>query len=61
MTQYNNANIKFTNLQLNKLKQWIKNDTDVNLSSNVLDDSNDETYFPYKLLSNFKASKCFCK
>ena len=48
--------MKITNLQLNRLKQLIKNDTDLNLSSNVLDDSSDETYFSYKLLSNLKAS-----
>ena len=41
-----------SNLQLDKLKLGIKNDTQVilNLSSNVISDSNDETNFPYKLL-----------
>ena len=41
-----------SNLQLDKLKLGIKNDTQVilNLSSNVFSDSNDETNFPYKLL-----------
>ena len=41
-----------SNLQLAKLKLGIKNDTQVtlNLSSNVISDSNDETNFPNKLL-----------
>ena len=52
MTQNNSANTEFTNLQLNKLKRQIRNDTEVtlNLSSNVFDDSNEKTNFPYKLL-----------
>ena len=38
--------------QLNKLKSGIKNGTQVtlNLPSNVIGNSNDETYFPHKLL-----------
>ena len=45
-------NVKLSNLQLDKLKLGIKNDTQVtlNLSSNVSSDSNDETNFPNKLL-----------
>ena len=41
-----------SNSQLNNLKWGIKNGTGVtlNLSSNVLGDSNNETNFPYKLL-----------
>ena len=37
--------------QLYKLKSRIKDGTEVilNFSSNVIDDSNDETYFPHKL------------
>ena len=52
MTQYNNLNVKLSNLQLNKLKSDIKNNTEVNLktSSNVADDSNDENNFLHKLL-----------
>ena len=40
------------NSQLNKLKSGIKNGTEVtlNLSSNVIGDSNDETNFLHKLL-----------
>ena len=52
MTQYNSVNVKLSNLLLNKLKSEIKNGTEVNLnpSSNVIGDSNDETNFPHKLL-----------
>ena len=52
MTHYNNINMKLSNSQLNKLKTRIKNTTQVilNLSSNVICDSNDETNFPHKLL-----------
>ena len=41
-----------SNLQLHKLKLGIKNGTEVtlNLSSNVISDSNYETNFPHKLL-----------
>ena len=40
------------NSQLNKLKSGTKNGTEVtlNLSSNAIGDSNDETNFPHKLL-----------
>ena len=52
MTQYNTLNIKLSNSQLNKLKESTKNCTQVtlNLSSNVIGNSNDETNFPPKLL-----------
>ena len=45
MTQYNSLNVKLSNLQLNKLKSAIKNETDVvlRLSSNVIGNSEDET------------------
>ena len=51
MTQYNNTNVKLSNSQLNKLKSGIKNGTEVilNLSRNMIDDSNEETNFPHKL------------
>ena len=50
MTQYNNLNVKLSNLQLKKLKSAIKNETGVvlRLSSNKIGD--DETNFPHKLL-----------
>ena len=52
MTQYNSLNVKLSNSQLNKLKSAIKNGTDVvlRLSSNMVDNSDDETNFPHKLL-----------
>ena len=50
MTQYNSLNVKLSNSQLNKLKSLIKNGTDVvlTLSSNMVDNSNNETNFPHK-------------
>ena len=51
MTQYNSLNVKLSNSQLNKSKSAIKNKTDVvlRLSSNMIDNSNDQTNFPHKL------------
>ena len=63
MTQYNTLNAKVSNLQLNKLKSAIKNGTEVtvNLSSNIIGDSNDDNNFPHKLfLTNTQVSK-LCK
>ena len=50
MTKNNNLNLKLSNSQLNKLKLRIKNCTEITLklSSNVIDDFNDETSFPHK-------------
>ena len=52
MTQYNRLNVKLSNLQLNKSKSVIKNETDVviRLSINVIGDSNDEAKFQNELL-----------
>ena len=52
MTQYNSLNVKLSNSQLNKLKSATKNGTDVvlRLSSNMVDNSDDEANFPHKLL-----------
>ena len=52
MTQYNSLNEKLSNSQLNKLKSAIKNETDVvlRLSSNMIDNLDDETNFPHKIL-----------
>ena len=49
MTQYNTLNVKLSNSQLNKLKFAIKNRTEVtlNLSSNLIGKSDDETNFPH--------------
>ena len=51
--QYNSANVKLLNSQLNKLNQQEKNSTDVTLrlSSNMVGNSNDETNFPQLLLT----------
>ena len=47
MTQYNTLNVKLSNSQLNKLKSGTKNSTEVNLnfSSNLIRNSNDENNF----------------
>ena len=52
MTQSNTLNVKLSNQQLIKLKSAIKNRTGVtlNISSNIICDSNDENNFPHKLL-----------
>ena len=63
MTQYNTLNVEFSNSQLNKLKYLIKNGNEktLNLSLNVVGDSNDENNFPHKLLlTNIQISK-ICK
>ena len=60
MTQYNPLNVKLSDLQLNKLKSAMKAGTGatLNLSSNIMDDSNDENNFPHMLLStNAQVSK----
>ena len=63
MTQYNTLNIKFSNSQLNRLKSGIKNDTQVtlSLSSNAVSDSNNEIYFPHKLLLTKTQVSKICK
>ena len=52
MTQYNSLNVNLSNLQLNKLKSSIKNETDVvlRISSSMVSNSNDNTNFPHELL-----------
>ena len=52
MIQYNCSHIKLSNSHFNKLKSATKNKTEVilRLSSNIRDNSNDETNFPHKLL-----------
>ena len=52
MSQYNALNVKLSTSQLTKLKSAIKNETEVtlNLSSNLIGSSNDETSFPHNLL-----------
>ena len=53
MTQYITLNIELPNSLLNKLKSAIKNGAKVilNLTSNVIGNSYDETDFPHELLS----------
>ena len=52
-----------SNSQLVKLKSRIKNDTEetLNLSSNVIGNSNDETNFPNKLLLTNTQVSWLCK
>ena len=52
MPKYNTLNVKLSNSHLNNLKFSVKNRTEVtlNLSSNLIRTSNDETNFPHKLL-----------
>ena len=63
MTQYTTLNISLSNLKLNKLKPAIKNETEVklNLSSNLIWSSNDETNFPHKLLLTDTQVSKICK
>ena len=63
MTQYNTLNVKLSNSQLNKLKYAITNGIKVtlNLSSNVVRDSNDENNFPRKLLLTNTKFRSFIK
>ena len=53
MTQYNTFNANWSNLQLNKLRSGIKNDTEVTfkVSSNVTGNSSDGNNFLHKLMS----------
>ena len=58
MTQYNTLNVKLPNSQLNRIKSAIKNGTGVtlNLLSNLIESSNDETNFSLKLFINWYTS-----
>ena len=63
MTHYNTLNVKLFNSQLSKLKPELKYKTEVtlNLSSNLIGNSNNESNFPHKLLlTNTQVSK-ICK
>ena len=60
MTQYNTVKVKLYYSQLNKLKSAIENGTKVtlNVSSNLIGNSNDETNFPHiSLLISKQVSK----
>ena len=52
MTEYNTSNVKFSNSQLNNLKSARKSATEftLNLTSNLIGSSDDETNFPHKIL-----------
>ena len=52
MIQYNSLNVKLSNSQHNKLKSAIKNETEVilGMSSNMIDNSDDQTNFSHELL-----------
>ena len=54
MAKYNTSSLKLSNSQLHNLKCGIKNGTELtlNLSSNLSGNSNDETNFPHKLLTD---------
>ena len=59
ITQYNTLNVNLSNLQLNKLKPGIKNNTKVTLksSSNIFGDSNNDNNFHHNsLLTNTQVS-----
>ena len=52
MTEYSTLNIKMCNLRINILKSGIKSVTEatLNLSWNLIGNSNGETNFPHQLL-----------
>ena len=52
MTWQNTLSVKLSNSQLINLKLAMQNETEVtlNLSSNLIGSSNDETNFPHKLV-----------
>ena len=54
MTHYETSNVKLSNSQLVKLKSAISNGNEVtlNLSLNLIGNSNDETNFLHELLLN---------
>ena len=63
MTQYNSLNLELSNSQFNKLKSGIKNGTEVtlNLSSNVIGHSDNETNFQHKLLLTDRQLSKLCQ
>ena len=63
MAQYNSWNVKLSHSELNKLKPGIENRTEVtlNLSSNVIGNSNDETNIAHRLLLTNTQVSMLCK
>ena len=60
MTRYHLLSVKLSNSKFNKLKPEIKSGPEktLNLASNVIVDSTNETYFPFKsLLTDARVSK----
>ena len=63
MTECNNLTVKLSNSQFHKLKSGIKNNIEVtlNLSSNMIGNSNEKNNFPHKLfLADTQVSR-LCK
>ena len=50
MIQYNTLNAKLSNSQLNKSKSGLNNVTQVTINIYAIDERNDNTHFPHKLL-----------
>ena len=61
MTHYNTLDVKLSSSQRNKLKSAIKTKVALNLSSNIVRDSNDENSFPHKLLLTNRQVSKLCK
>ena len=61
MTQYNSLNAKLSNLQLNRLKHAIKNETGVILRLSLSMVGNDKANFPHKLLLTNRQVTNLCK
>ena len=63
MTHYNTSNVKLSDSQLSKLKSVIKYGIEVtlNLSSNLIGNSNDEANFPHELLLTDSQLSKICK
>ena len=61
MTHCNTLDVKLSSSQRNKLKSAIKTKVALNLSSNLVRDSNDENSFPHKLLLTNRQVSKLCK
>ena len=61
MTHCNTLDVKLSSSQRNKLKSAIKTKVALNLSSNIVRDSNDENSFPHKLLLTNRQVSKLCK